>query len=226
MALGIVVAAVWALLLLGVNTPLADQAGLYVPLLLVLGAVVVFGLGGMLGNDFTAIRSLELEVSRTVAVHGGVGQLPTSDTAIGRVLAEYVSTVDELRARARTHAYAAGPAAWGAAAALAAAVFWGLGSTTGAIWLVYLAVVTELPTVVLLSFSVGLLASGVGQRRAVEGFAVLTPRRWKHFERESPALREAISVLPWLAESRGFDRPVPVLVPPAAAGANWNEAQA
>ena len=212
-------ATVYILLLVGVNTPLADADGLWIPLVLILGTIVAFGLGAMLGSDFGRIRILELELARTVAVHSGAGQVPESDSPLGRVLKSYSSSADEMHRHARVHAYASGPALWGAAAALASAFFWGLSFTTGAIWLNYLAIVVALPAVVLLIFSVTVLALGIGVDVPLEGFDVLTPRRWRRFEGRSDVLDEAVASLPWLAEPR---KSVPAVTTPDRSS-TWKE---
>ena len=209
--LGVLVAAVYVLLLLADNTALADAAGAFVPLLLVLGTVIIFSIGGMLGADEARQRHFELELARTVAVHSGAGQLPESNTPLGRVLVEYLRSAEEMRQHGRIHAYAAGPALYGAAAALGAAVFWGIGLATGTIWLGYLAVVVELPAMVLLAFSVAMLANGSSRIRTTAGFNVLTPHRWRRHETQSSAFAEALSSLPWLKEA------AETMVPPARA---------
>ncbi len=200
---------VYVLLLLGVNTPLADQDSAWLPLVLILGTFVAFGLGSMLGADFARVRLVELELARTVAVHSGSGQAPESDSPLGRVLKEYAQSADEMRRHGRVHSYAAGPALWGAGFALAAAVLWGLSFTTGTVWVNYVAIVLLLPTIVLLFFSVSVLAFGIGFEKSVEGFDSLTPRRWRQFDGRSAAMAEAVATLPWLAE----------LAPPSARAA-------
>jgi hypothetical protein len=220
--LGVLVAAVYVLLLLADNTALADQAGAFVPLLLVLGTVIMFSIGGMLGADEARQRHFELELARTVAVHSGAGQLPEPDTPLGRVLVEYLRSAEETREHGRIHAYAAGPALYGAAAALGAAIFWGIGLATGTIWLGYLAVVVELPAMVLLAFSVAMLANGSRRVRTTAGFTVLTPHRWRQHETRSSALDEALTTLPWLkeaAETMVAPRRATTALAPISAGA-------
>lgn len=225
--LGVVVALAYVLLLVADNTPLADGAAAWVPLLLVLGTIVMFAIGATLGADAARVRHFELELSRTVAVHGGAGQLPEPNTPLGRVLVEYLRSAEETRDHGRVHSYASGPALYGAACALFAAVLWGVGLTTGGIWLGYLAVVVELPALVLLSFSVAVLASGPERLHSTAGFAVLTPRRWRRFDRAGAALEDAMTTLPWLKGARDtMVPPTPSTVPLAAPAAPASNASA
>ena len=226
-ALGVIVAAVYVLLLLADNTPLADRAASWIPLVLILGTIVVFMVGMMLGADFSRGRQFELELARTIAVHSGAGQTPEANSPLGRVLTEYLHTADEIRRHHRAHAYAAGPALWGAAAALVAAFFWGLGLMTGAIWLGYLAILVELPAVVCLSFSVAVLATATGESHPSDWFGFLTPRRWRRYERTNVAFDEAIASLPWLQDAREpFTSGGPGPTGSAPRSGPWSEAQA
>jgi hypothetical protein len=143
---------------------------------------------------------VELELARTVSVHTASGQLPDAGSALGGVLQEYARTADDMRRHWRTDAYAAGPAMWGASLALLAAIFWGLSFSTGTVWVSYLAVVVELPVLMLLIFSVAVIATGVGQAKPVPVFEVLTPSRWRTFDARTPAIDEALAGMPWLAE--------------------------
>ncbi len=186
------------LLLVAVNTPLADRAASWVPLVLILATVLSLALSSRLLTDRSNVRTIELELARTVSVHSAAGQLPDPAVPLGKVLREYVRTADEMRRHWRTDAYAAGPAMVGAFLALGSAIFWGLGFSTGTIWLGYLAVVVELPALTCLTFSVSVLALGIGQERAVSAFAALTPRRWRSFSERNPALDEAVAGIPWL----------------------------
>ncbi len=218
--LGVVVATVYVLLLLADNTALADQAGAFVPLLLILGTIFAFSIGSLLAADEARVRHFELELARTVAVHSGAGQHPEANTPLGRVLVEYLRSAEQMRQHSRIHAYAAGPALYGAGAALGAAFFWGLGLATGTIWLGYLAVLVELPAVVLLAFSAAVLANGSKRIRPTAGFELMTPHRWRRYEVRSPTLDEALATLPWLKEAgETMERSAPVPVPAAPIGA-------
>ena len=188
------------LLLVSVNTALVVQAAAWVPLVLILATILSLTLGSRLLSDRSNVRILELELARTVSVHNTAGQLPDPDSPLGGVLREYVHSADDMRRHWRTDAYAAGPAMWGALLALFAAILWGLSFSTGTVWVGYVAIVVELPTLMFLIFSVTVLALGIGQSRAVDGFAALTPRRWGGFHEYNPALETAIAGLPWLAE--------------------------
>ena len=196
---GLVAAACYILLLVGANTPVTNFDWLWVPLVLILATIVSFNLGARLDSDVARARLVELELARTVAVHSGSGQLPEERSPLGQVLTEYAKTASALRQRARVHAYAAGPALWGALFALAAALLWGLSYISDAVWLNYLAIVVELPAFALLFYAVGVLALNVGAEREVEGFASLTPRRWRRHDERSATLDRTIATLPWLA---------------------------
>lgn len=217
-ALALFVGVVYVLLLVGVNTPLADSDFVWLPLVLVLATIVCFSLAMILGADFGRIRHLELELARTVSVHSGTGQLPEPNTPLGKVLLEYSRTTEEMRRTARVHAYAAGPAFWGGFFTLGAALLWGLSFSTTTIWLNYLAVVVELPAIVLLFFSITVLVNRVGFARAMPGFESITPRHWRHFDRRSAAIDEAVAALPWLAPE-----PSELPAPAAPAPGPWAE---
>ena len=208
------------MLLVAANTPLSNFDGVWVPLVLVLATIVSFNLGARLDADHARVRLLELELARTVAVHSGSGQLPDPEDPLGRVLAEYASTAEAMRRRGRTHAYAAGPAIWGAGCALAAAVLWGLSLTTSAVWVNYLAIVVELPAFVLLFYAIGVLALNIGGTREAAGFAALTPRRWRRYEERSTALDGAIAMLPWL---RPKEEPPVKTAAPSPPAKVWSE---
>jgi hypothetical protein len=220
MVTGLFAGIVYTLLLVGINTPLADQDGAWVPLVLLLSTILALGIGAILGSDFARIRMVELELARTVSVHSGAGQMPEADSPLGRVLGEYARTSAEMRQNARVHAYAAGPALWGSLCALAATVFWGLSLTTGVVWVNYLAVVIELPTIVFLFFSITVLALAIGWEHDVPGFAALTPHRWRRYEQRSATLDETIAHLPWLEE---IARPPAEGGSGATAGQPWVE---
>ena len=197
---GLLAGVFYAFLLVGANTPLSNFDWAWIPLVLILATIVSFNLGARLDADHARVRLLELELARTVAVHSGSGQLPEAGSALGRVLSEYARSADVTRQRARAHAYAAGPAIWGAGGALLAALLWGLSYTTSTVWVNYLAIVVELPVFVFLFYAVGALALNVGGQREVVGFAALTPQRWRRYGERNAALDATISVLPWLAE--------------------------
>ncbi len=218
------VGVVYVLLLVGINTPLANDDSLWLPLSLVLGTIVTFTLGSMLSSDFARVRMVELELARTVSVHGGSGQLPEPGSFLGRVLQEYASTSVELRRHTRVHAYAAGPAIWGSVLTLGAALLWGLSFVTGTVWLNYLAIVVMLPALVLLFFSVIVLFGHIGYDSAVPGFGALTPSRWRRYNVRGAAVDEAYATLPWLEEPK----PTPSeIVAPARIGKSsarpWTE---
>lgn len=223
LALGLVVAAVFALLLVAVNTPLADQAPVWVPLVLVLATIVSFTLGVLLGADRGRHRLLELELARTIAVHSGAGQLPASDSALGKVLQEFVRAADEERRQTRVHAYAAGPAAWGAGFALVAAVLWGLSFSTMSPWIAYVAIVLELPSLTLLTISVSILALAVGWEKDVPGFEVLTPRRWRSYGEQPAGIEQTVAELPWLADFAQSLRDSEVPAPGRRPSGPWAE---
>lgn len=198
LTIGLLVGVFYVMLLVGANTPLTNFDWVWIPLVLLLATIVTFNLGARLDADYGRVRLLELELARTIAVHSGAGQLPEPDAPLGRVLKEYALTAEAMRQRARAHAYAAGPAIWGAGASLAAALLWGLSLTTSTIWVNYLAVVVELPAFVLLFYAVGVLALNVGSQREAVGFAALTPRRWRRYDERSATLDATIATLPWL----------------------------
>jgi hypothetical protein len=214
------------LLLVSVNTALADQAAVWVPLVLILGTILSLTLGSRLMADRANVRIVELELARTVSVHNTAGQLPDPDSPLGGVLREYVHTADDLRRHWRTDAYAAGPAMWGALLALFSAVLWGLSFSTGTVWVAYVAIVVELPTLMILIFSVTVLAMGIGQARPVDGFAALTPRRWTGFQEYTPALETAIAGLPWLADYARELRDDKRASNPGASSTTWAEPSA
>ncbi len=201
LAVALIVGVVYVLLLVGINTPLADLDWLWVPLVLLLGTIISFNIGSRLGTDEGHTRLVELELARTVAVHSGSGQAPEQNSPLGRVLQEYVRAADESRRRSRVHVYAAGPAMWGGALALGAAVLWGLSWTTGTDWLNYLAIFIEWPAIVLLFYAVTVLAFRIGWEREVTHFAALTPRHWRRHNEHRAAIDEAIASLPWLSDA-------------------------
>ena len=217
---GLLAGAFYVLLLVGANTPLSNFDWVWVPLVLVLATIVSFHLSARLDADHARVRLLELELARTVAVHGVSGQLPERDTPLGQVLTEYARAAEAMRRRARAHAYAAGPAIWGAGFALTAALLWGLSLTTSTIWMNYLAVVVELPAFVLLFYAIGVLALNVGGDREVTGFAVLTPRRWRRFGERNAALDATLAALPWLTQGDAASAAVVAPSPPAT---TWTE---
>ena len=196
----LVVGIVYVLLLVGDDVSLAVESVWFVPLVLILATIVTFSVAPMLGSDYARTRQLELELARTVAVHSVAGETPADGTPIGEVLKEYVRTADELRRTSRVHAYAAGPALYGAMTALGAAVFWGISLATGTIWLTYLSILVELPAFLFLVFAVTVLGTESGHRADVPGFDVLTPHRWRHYQQANPAIDVALRGLPWLEE--------------------------
>jgi len=197
--LGLITAAVYVLLLVADDVALANQAAAYIELPLILGTVVAFAIGGMLGADFARARLFELELARTVSVHGSSDQLPEEDSPLGGVMKEYARAAEEHRRHARSHAYAVGPAMWGGLGALTATVAWGFALATGANWLTYLALVIELPTLALLVLSVSVLGTATGMHRDAPFFALWTPRRWRGFGATIPAVETAYQTCPWLA---------------------------
>lgn len=220
----LIVGIFYALLLVGANTPLSNFDWVWIPLVLVLATIVSFQLSARLDSDHARAEMLELELARTVAVHAGSGQLPGPGSPLGRVLTEYARTADAMRRRARAHAYAAGPALWGAAFALVAAVLWGL-SVTGAVdWVNYLAIVVELPALVLLFYTVGALALNIGGEREVEGFVALTPRRMRRYASRSATYEATIAEVPWLGPEASEPAPAPALPPePSSEPRIWSE---
>lgn len=219
----LIVGIVYVLLLVADDVALANQSVWFIPLPLILATIVTFSVASMLGSDYARVRLFELELARTVAVHSGVGQAPTSDSPMGDVLKEYVRTADALRRQSRVHAYAAGPALYGAVVTLGAAIFWGVSLVTGTTWLTYLAILVELPAFMLLVFAVTVLGTSVGSRADVPGFDVLTPHRWRHYREPNPGLDGALKGLPWLEEfaqstysTRRIGKP-PMAAPPPVA---------
>jgi len=200
LATSLIVGIVYALFLVADNVSFANQSAWFVPLPLILATIVTFSIASSVGADYARVRQFELELARTVAVHTVAGQLPEAETPIGGVLKEYVRTADELRRHARVHAYAAGASLYGALLTLGAAVFWGMSLTSGAIWLTYLAVLVELPALMLLVFAVTILGTAVGCQAEVPGFEALTPHRWRHYSEPNLALDAALTDLPWLEE--------------------------
>lgn len=217
---GLLAGVLYVLLLVGANTPLSNFDWVWVPLVLVLATIVSFNLSARLDADYARVRLLELELARTVAVHGTSGQLPERDTPLGRVLTEYAHTAEAMRRRARAHAYAAGPAIWGAGFALAGALLWGLSLTTSSVWVNYLAIVVELPAFVLLFYAIGVLALNVGGHREAAGFAALTPRRWRRYEERNAALDATLASLPWLTQGDAAPTDAAAPSPP---GKIWSE---
>lgn len=205
LAVSLIVGTFFVLLLVAENTPLVGQSAAWIPLVLILSAILSLTLSSRLLADRSNVRMVELELARSVSVHSATGQAPEADSHLGSVLQEYVRAADEMRRHWRTDAYAAGPAMWGASLALFAAILWGLSFSTGVVWINYLAIVVELPVVMMLFFSLTVLATGVGQDRTVPGFEALTPRRWRTFNDHTPAVDQAISEIPWLEEfARGL----------------------
>jgi hypothetical protein len=196
----LIVGVVYVLLLVADDVSLAGASVWFVPLVLILATVVTFSVASMVGSDYARTRQFELELARTVAVHSVAGETPADGTPIGEVLKEYVRTADELRRTSRVHAYAAGPALYGAVTALGAAVFWGISLATGTIWLTYLAILVELPAFLTLVFAVTVLGTESGHRSDVPSFDALTPHRWRHYQQANPAVDVALRGLPWLHE--------------------------
>jgi len=197
---GLVVGLSFTLLLLAEATPLANVAGQFIAIPLILGVIAAFGVGSLLASEGGRIRLAQLELARTVSVHDGSDEMPTPDSPLGTVLRQYVLTIGDFRRSARSHAYAAGPIVWGTVLAFAAAVLWGLGLGTGTLWLVQLGLVAEIPALTLLTVGFSILGTGVGIERSVAGFAALTPRRWRHFQVRNPPLEGVILGCSWLRE--------------------------
>lgn len=198
LAYALIAATVYALLVVADNVSLANLSASFIQLPLILATIATFAIAGMLASDYARIRQFELELARTVSVHSGADQLPEPDSPLGNVLKEYARTSADLRQHARAHAYAAGPAVWGTLLTLAATVCWGLSIGSGAIWMTYLALVIELPALTLLVFSMSVLGTAIGVRRAVAGFDALTPRRWRRYSQRSSAVDDALKTCPWL----------------------------
>jgi hypothetical protein len=219
LAYTLIIGTAYTLLLVADNVTLANLSAEFIQLPLILGTVAAFAIGAIIVADYARIRLFELELARTVSVHTGSDQMPAEDSPIGNVLKEYVRTSDHLRRHARSHSYAAGPAIWGTLVSLAAVVSWGLSIGSGADWLTYLALVIELPALVLLVFSVAVLGTAIGVNRGVVGFDALTPRRWRRFSERIPAVDDALKTCPWLDEyARTLKGPQPSVSTAAPAG--------
>jgi len=218
MAYALIAGTVYTLLLVADSVSLANLSASFIQLPLILATIATFAIGAMLAADFARIRQFELELARTVSVHSGADQMPEPDSPLGNVLKEYARTSAELRRHARAHAYAAGPAVWGALLTLAATICWVLSIGSGSIWMTYLALLIELPALTLLVFSMSVLGTAIGLSRGVVGFDALTPRRWRRYSERIPAVDDAIRTCSWLDEFvrdlRETEPPSPVYTPP------------
>lgn len=194
----LVVGVAYVLLLVADATTLANDSAGFIELPLILGTIASFATAGMLAADYARVRTLDLELARTVSVHRTADLMPLSDSPLAEVMREYARAAMEYRRSARSHAYAAGPIVWGTLVAFAATVSWGVGLATGTTWPVYLALVVELPALVLLTFGVAVLGTTIGANRSVAGFDLLTPRRWRRFDQFTKAIEETIRICPWL----------------------------
>lgn len=217
----LLVAIVYVLILIADATTLADQAAEFIELPLILGVIISFAVGISLTSQYARIRLTELELARTVSVHEGPDQMPSADSPLGKVMKEYVRTTAEFRRRARSHAYAAGPVVWGSLFALSSVVIWGIGMATGTNWPIYLALVLELPALVLLTIGVVILGTTVGVRQKVDGFDMLTPRRWRRFDQRNPTVDEVLQGCEWLGELYRKSATAPGPLP--SADAPWSE---
>lgn len=194
----LIVGIAYIALLVADATSLANTSGEFIAIPLILGTIASFAVGGMVTSGYSRLRFTELELARTVSVHGSSDQMPTADSTLGSVMKEYARLARDHRGSGRCHAYASGAIIWGTLAAFAAAAIWGVGLATGAIWPTYLALVVEIPALMLLTFGVAVLGTTIGVQRKVEGFDWLTPHRWRRFDERTPAVDEAIRTCPWL----------------------------
>lgn len=213
LVVGVIVGIAYVILLVAEATTLANQSAAFVPLLLILGMIGAFSIGVLLATEYGQLRLLELEMAGAISAHDNPEDLPTPNSVVGVVLKEYVRASVEFRRSARCHTYAAGPLVWGALAALASAVFWGLGFATATTWPTYLALILVLPALVLLSGGVTILGTGVGRENSVSGFELLSPQRWRRYGNRPAAIQTMLRECPWLEE---FARAQDVRLPAAA----------
>lgn len=196
----LVLGVAYVLLVVADTTTLANDSAAFIELPLILGTIASFATAGMLVAGSARIRTLDLELARTVSVHKSADQMPFPDSPLAEVMREYARASLELRRSARSHAYAAGPIVWGTLAAFAATLCWGVGLATGTTWPTYLALVIELPALMLLTFGVSVLGTAIGMNRSVDGFAALTPRRWRWYNQPTRTIEQTIRICPWLDE--------------------------
>ena len=194
----LVLGVAYVLLLVADATTLANDSAAFIELPLILGTVASFAIASMLASEYARIRNLDLELARTVSVHRTSDQMPEPESPLGNVMKEYARASMEFRRSARSHAYAAGPIVWGTLVAFWAMVSWGVGLATGTTWLVYFALVVEIPALALLTFGIAVLGTTVGVNRRVDGFDALTPRRWRRFDQQTRTIEETIRICPWL----------------------------
>ena len=190
----------YVLLLVADAATLASLSAAFVPLPLILGTIASFAVGGMLVSEYARIRLTELELARTVSVRGSADEMPSADSPLGQVMKEYGRSAIDFRRAARSHAYAAGPILWGTLLAFASTVIWGIGFATSVTWTIDLALVIEIPALMLLTFGVAVLGTTIGIRQPVAGYDWLTPNRWRQYDRWTPAVDEAVRTCRWLDE--------------------------
>jgi len=195
----IILGTAYVLLLVGTYSSLAAEAPWIIPLNLALGVVVSFFLVSMIGSDRARATQFELEFARTVEAHLAAGETLVEASPLGGILAEYARAADRQRRAAREHVYAAGPALYSTALALAATLLIGLAYATGSSdAIIGLAMVAELVAFFLLTLTAGALALSIGRHEEVRGFDVIMPRRWSRVADASFPFTHALTGVPWV----------------------------
>jgi hypothetical protein len=196
----IVLGTAYVLLLVGAYSSLAAEAGWVVPLNLLLAVIVSFFLVSMIGSDRARATQFELEFARTVQAHLAAGETLVEASPLGGILKEYAHAADEERRMAREHVYAAGPALYSSALALAATLLIGLAYATGSPdALIGLGLLAELGAFVLLALTAGALAFSIGRDSEVSGFDSIVLRRWTLIARPSFPFTHSLTDVPWAA---------------------------
>lgn len=198
---GLILGAVYILLLVGSYSALSAEAIWVAPLNLVLGVVTSLFLVSMIGSDRARATGFELDFARTVQAHVDAGASLVEASPLGGILSEYAHAAQEQRRAAREHVYAASPAIYSTSLAVVATLLVGLSYAMGGVSNVLgLALLSELGAFVLLAISAGALAFSVGRAADVPGFDSFSLRRWSTVSRPTFPFSHALSAAPWAVD--------------------------
>jgi len=194
----ITLGAAYILVFVGAYSALSAEALWVVTLSLLLGVIVSMFLVSMVASDRARAEAFELDFARTVEAHHSAGVTLVETSPLGGILSQFAQSARAQRRAAREHTYAATPALYSTALALAATLLVGLADVGGAAPdVVGLALVLELGAFTLLALTAGALALSVGRNTDVRGFDVIVLRRWSSVSRPTFPFTAAVSEIPW-----------------------------
>jgi len=212
---GIILGAVFLLLLVGAYSALCAEALWIVTLNLVLGVIVSMFLVSMVGSDRARATAFELEFARTVQAHVAAGETLVEASPLGGILRGYATAAYEQRRGAREHVYAAGPALYSTALALMATLLVGLAYADGGDPnVIGIAMLFEVVAFFLIAVTAGALAFSVGRASETPGFSSIVLRRWSHVTRASFPFTHSLTEVPWAADPTETARAFPWQEPP------------